>query len=106
MANPGVKLEDVKTAVSMPIALGQCRKTIRRMKLKTEAAGGTDRAGQLLAELPGPDTGGGSPALFAGGRAATKAAASQALAAENYVLEILARDIEDEHNNTTRFLVM
>ena len=43
-------------------------------------------------------------------RAATpeppKAAGAPALAAETYGLEILARDIEDEHHNTTRFLVM
>ena len=90
MANPGVKLEDVKTALSMPIALGQCRKTLRRMQLKTEATGDTAGAAKLLAEHPDP----------------TKAALSPALAAEIYGLEILARDMEDEHNNTTRFLVM
>lgn len=90
MANPGVKLEDVKVAMSMPIALGQCRKTIRRLKLKTEATGDTAGAAKLLSERPDP----------------TKAAVSPALAAEIYGLEVLARDIEDEHNNTTRFLVM
>ena len=90
MANPGVKLEDVQTVASMPIALGQCRKTIRRLKLKTEAVGDTALAAKLLAAKPDP----------------TRAAISPALAAELYGLEILARDIEDEHNNTTRFLVM
>ena len=90
MANPGVKLEDVKTATSMPIALGQCRKTIRRLKLATEPVGDTALAAKLLAARPDP----------------TRAAISPALAAELYGLEILARDIEDEHNNTTRFLVM
>jgi prephenate dehydratase len=90
MANKGVKLEDVQVAMSMPIALGQCRKTIRRLKLKTEATGDTAGAAKLLAERPDP----------------TKAAVSPALAAEIYGLEILARDIEDEHHNTTRFLVM
>ena len=30
-------MEDVQTAVSMPIALAHCRKTLRRMKLKTES---------------------------------------------------------------------
>ncbi|MBU1374581.1 MAG: prephenate dehydratase [Alphaproteobacteria bacterium] len=90
MANPGVKLEDVTTAVSMPIALGQCRKTLRRMGLKTEASGDTAGAAKALSEHPDP----------------TKAAVSPALAAEIYGLEILARDIEDEHNNTTRFLIM
>ncbi|HEY8618216.1 prephenate dehydratase [Phenylobacterium sp.] len=90
MANPGVKLEEVTTAMSMPIALGQCRKTIRRLKLKTEATGDTAGAAKLLSERPDR----------------TKAAVSPALAADIYGLEILARDIEDEHNNTTRFLVM
>jgi prephenate dehydratase len=90
MVNAGVKLAEVKTAVSMPIALGQCRKTLRRLNLKTEAAGDTAGAAKRLAEHPDP----------------TKAAVSPALAAEIYGLEILARDIEDEHTNTTRFLVM
>lgn len=90
MVNPGVALEEVKTAVSMPIALGQCRKTLRRMKLKTEASGDTAGAAKHLAENPDR----------------TKAAVSPALAAEIYGLDILVRDIEDEHHNTTRFLVM
>ena len=37
---------------------------------------------------------------------ATRAAVSPRLAAEIYGLDILLKDIEDEHNNTTRFLVM
>ncbi|WP_337185870.1 prephenate dehydratase [Phenylobacterium sp.] len=90
MANPGVTLDQVTTAVSMPIALGQCRRTLRSMGLKTEAAGDTAGAAKALAERPDP----------------TKAAVSPALAAEIYGLQILARDIEDEHHNTTRFLVM
>jgi prephenate dehydratase len=90
MANPGVKLEDVRTASSMPFALAQCRKLLKRLKLKTEAAGDTAGAAKQLAEHPDP----------------TKAAISPALAAEIYGLEILAHDIEDEHHNTTRFLIM
>jgi prephenate dehydratase len=90
MANRGVTLDAVTTAVSMPIALAQCRKSLRRLKLKTEAAGDTAGAAKALAERPDP----------------TKAAVSTALAAEIYGLEILARDIEDEHHNTTRFLIM
>ena len=72
MANPGVTLEQVKTAVSMPIAPGQCRKTLRRMGLKTEATGDTAGAARMLAERPDP----------------TRAAVSPALAAEIYGLEI------------------
>ena len=90
MVNPGVTLEEVKVATSMPIALGQCRKTIRRLKLKTEPVGDTALAAKLLAANPDR----------------ARAAISPALSAELYGLEILVRDIEDEHNNTTRFLVM
>jgi prephenate dehydratase len=66
MANKGVTLDQVKTAVSM--------------------AG----AAKALALKPDP----------------TRAAVAPALAAEIYGLDILARDIEDERHNTTRFLVM
>jgi prephenate dehydratase len=90
MALPGVKLEELKTVSSMAIAFGQCRKIIRRLKLKTEVAGDTAGAAKALSEHPDR----------------TRAAISPALAAEIYGLEILARDIEDEHHNTTRFLVM
>jgi prephenate dehydratase len=90
MANPGTRLEDVTTVASMPIALGQCRKTLRAMKLRTEPVGDTALAAKLLAEHPDP----------------TRGAVSPALSAELYGLEILARDIEDEHNNTTRFIIM
>ena len=90
MANPGVKLEDLKSVSSMAIALGQCRKLIASRKLKTESVGDTAGAARLLSEHPD----------------ATKAAIAPALAAEIYGLEILARDIEDEHHNTTRFLIM
>jgi len=90
MALPGVKLDELTTVVSMPIALGQCRKTIRRLKLKTEPAGDTAGSAKLVAEQGDP----------------TRAAIAPALAAEIYRLDILARDVEDEHHNTTRFLVM
>ena len=90
MVNPGVKLDAVKIASSMPIALGQCRKTLRRLKLKTEPVGDTALAAKMLAEHPDP----------------TRAAVAPALAAELYGLEIVLRDVEDEHHNTTRFLIM
>ncbi|WP_374535032.1 prephenate dehydratase [Phenylobacterium sp.] len=90
MVNPGVSLEEVEVATSMPIALGQCRKTIRRLKLRAEPVGDTALAAKLLAANPDR----------------SRAAISPALSAELYGLEILVRDIEDEHNNTTRFLVM
>ncbi len=90
MANPGVKIEQVRTVSSMPIALGQCRKLLRRLNVRTEAAGDTAGAARALAEHPDP----------------TKAALAPALAAETYGLSILASDVEDSQDNTTRFLVM
>ncbi len=90
MANRGTKLEDVKVVASMPIALGQCRKVLRRLGVSTEPAGDTAGAAKALSEHPDP----------------TRAAVSPALAAEIYGLDILLRDIEDERHNTTRFLVM
>jgi prephenate dehydratase len=90
MANPGVKLEDLTTVASMPIALAQCRKVVRQLKLRAEPVGDTALAAKLLSLNPDP----------------TRAAISPALAAELYGLNILVRDIEDTHNNTTRFLIM
>ena len=90
MANPGVKLEEITTAVSMPIALAQCRASLRRLGLKLASSGDTAGAAKELAEHPDP----------------TRAAVSPRLAAQIYGLDILLEEIEDEHNNTTRFLVM
>lgn len=90
MANPGVKLEDLKVVQSMAIAIHQCRHTVRRLKLTAETVGDTAGAAKMLAARPDP----------------TRAAIAPALAAEIYGLEILARDIEDENHNTTRFLIM
>jgi prephenate dehydratase len=90
MANPGVKLEDVREAASMPIALAQCRKSLKKLGVKLVQASDTAGAAKELAEHPNPH----------------RAAVSPRLAAEIYGLDILLEDIEDEHNNTTRFIVM
>ncbi|WP_269714679.1 prephenate dehydratase [Caulobacter sp. NIBR2454] len=90
MANKGVKLESVKTVVSMPIALSQCRKTLKKLGVATEGFGDTAGSARALAQNPDP----------------TRAAIAPALAAEIYGLDILMKDIEDERTNTTRFLVM
>jgi prephenate dehydratase len=90
MANPGVKLEDLKTVASMPIALAQCRNNLKPLGLRAVATSDTAGAAKELSEHPNP----------------TRAAVSPRLAAQIYGLDILLEDIEDEHNNTTRFLVM
>jgi prephenate dehydratase len=90
MANPGVRLEDVKTVISMPFAAAQCRKIVRRLGAKVEAASDTAASARTLSDNPDPHA----------------AAIAPALAADIYGLNILARDIEDETHNTTRFIVM
>ncbi|NBB16582.1 prephenate dehydratase [Caulobacter sp. SLTY] len=90
MANKGVKLDQVKTVSSMAIALHQCRRSLKKLGVETEAVGDTAGAARALSQNPDP----------------TKAAIAPALAAEIYGLDILAKDIEDERHNTTRFLVM
>jgi prephenate dehydratase len=90
MANRGVKLDQVKTVSSMAIALHQCRRSLKKLGVETEAVGDTAGAARALSQNPDP----------------TKAAIAPALAAEIYGLDILAKDIEDERHNTTRFLVM
>jgi prephenate dehydratase len=90
MANKGVTLSQVKIACSMPIALSQCRHSLKKLGLAHESAGDTAGAAKALALKPD----------------STRAAVAPALAAEIYGLDILAKDIEDERNNTTRFLVM
>ena len=90
MANPGVKLEDVQVVTSMAPALGQCRKTLRKLGVRLEPASDTAGAAKALAAQPDR----------------TRAAIAPALAAELYGLNILMRDIEDDVTNTTRFVVM
>jgi prephenate dehydratase len=90
MANPGVKLADVREAASMPIALAQCRRSLKALGVKLVQASDTAGAAKELAEHPHPH----------------RAAVSPRLAAQIYGLDILLEDIEDEHNNTTRFIVM
>jgi prephenate dehydratase len=90
MAQKGVTLDELTTVTSMPIALHQCRKTVKSLGLSTRAAGDTAGAARIVAE----------------GADRSLAALAPALAAEIYGLDILARDVEDEHHNTTRFIIM
>jgi prephenate dehydratase len=90
MAGAGTKLEDVKTIISMPFAAAQCRKIVRRLGARVEAASDTAASARRLSQTPDP----------------AGAAIAPALAARLYGLEIIARDIEDEPHNTTRFIVL
>ena len=90
MGVPGTTLESIKTVHSHVHALGQCRKIIRRHGWTPLIAGDTAGAAREIAEAG----------------QITQAAISPPLAAEIYGLEVLARDIEDEDHNTTRFVLL
>src|SRR5690242_663681 len=90
MGLPGSRIDDIRTVHSHVHALGQCRKIIREHGLTAVISGDTAGAAREVAELG--DT--------------TMAAISPPLAAGIYGLEILAKDVEDEDHNTTRFVVL
>lgn len=90
MAPKGASLKDIKTVESHVHALGQCRKTIRALKIKPIVAADTAGSARIVAEAGDP----------------TRAAIASRLAADIYGLKILKRNIEDEAHNTTRFIVL
>ena len=87
---PGVKLAELKTVHSHTMALGQCRKVIRALKLKPVAEADTAGAARELSES----------------KDRSSAAIASTLAAEVYGLAIAKADIEDAYHNTTRFVVL
>jgi len=87
---PGVKFSELKTVHSHVMALGQCRKAIRALKLKPVAEADTAGAARHLCET--------------GDR--TSAVIASRLAAEIYGLKVAKPDIEDAQHNTTRFVVL
>ena len=82
-------ISDVRTVVSHPQALGQCRNYIRRYGFEAKEAVNTARAAQAVAE---------------GGDRSVAAIAS-AETAELYGLRVLDHDINESKANTTRFAV-
>jgi prephenate dehydratase len=90
LAVPGARLEDVERAMSHPMLLGQCRNFLRAHGIHRVVDAPTAGSARHVAEL-------GDKAL---------AALAGDLAAEIYGLDMLARHIEDQGTNTTRFLVL
>ena len=83
-------LDDIKSVYSQAPALAQCRTLLRERKLVVHNWYDTAGSAKHVAEL--------------GDKSA--AAIASSLAAEFYGLKILKADVEDEHHNATRFLVM
>jgi prephenate dehydratase len=92
MAPPGVDLADVRRVLTFPVAAAQCRTWLATQLPGVEvvAANSNAEAARLVAEEQD-------------GRSA---AVAPALAAKIYGLEVLASDIEDHPENSTRFALV
>ena len=86
----GSTRDTIKTVHSHIHALGQCRKIISANNWVPVISGDTAGAAREIAEA----------------HDVTQAAIAPPLAGEIYGLDVIARDIEDEDHNTTRFVVL
>jgi prephenate dehydratase len=91
LVKPGTGISDVKVLYSHPQALGQCRQFAERILTKVDvvAALSTSGAVQDMMESSIP-----------------AAAIGTGRAAELYGAEVMARDIQDQASNVTRFVVL
>ena len=87
---PGAQLSDIREAWSHLVLLPQCEQFLRRHGIKGRVSTDNARAARDVAAKGD----------------VTQAALASELAAEIYGLVPLARHVEDEDTNTTRFLVM
>ncbi|MDC0739151.1 prephenate dehydratase [Cognatishimia sp. SS12] len=90
LAVPGAELKDIKEAFSHLVLLPQCATFLSAHGIRGRVSPDNARAAREVAE--------------AGDKKA--AALASELAGEIYELDVLARHIEDEDTNTTRFLIM
>jgi prephenate dehydratase len=86
----GSTIGSIRQALSHIQALGQTRDYLRGKGITPVTFFDTAGAAEEVARAGDP----------------TQAAVASSLAAEIYGLDILGQDIEDAHNNTTRFLIM
>jgi len=90
LAVPGTRLEDVTEAHSHVVLLPQCASFLREHNITGQVSPDNARAAREVAERGQPHS----------------AALASELAGEIYGLDVLARHIEDNNSNTTRFLIM
>ena len=90
LAVPGSTLQQITKAMSHTVLLGQCRSFLSQNGIHRISGPDTAGSARQISELSDPTIG----------------ALASELAAKIYGLNILAKNIEDHGNNTTRFLVM
>ncbi len=90
IAIEGATLDTVKTVYSHPQALGQCRNFLNHLDCELIPASDTAGSVRVIKEQGLPDS----------------AAVASARAAEIYGMKIIAREIEDNPHNYTRFFIL
>ncbi|CAI9105182.1 OLC1v1004046C1 [Oldenlandia corymbosa var. corymbosa] len=90
LANHGAKIEDLNRVLSHPQALAQCENTLTKWGLVREAVDDTAGAAKFIAFHNIKDAG----------------AVASETAGKIYGLDVLARDIQDDSDNITRFLML
>jgi len=90
IAMEGVSLDNIKTVYSHPQALGQCRNFLNHLKVEVVPASDTAGSVRMIKEQKLKDC----------------AAIASAGAAELHGMKIIAREIEDNPHNFTRFFVL
>ncbi|WP_045387584.1 prephenate dehydratase [Falsirhodobacter sp. alg1] len=89
MGLPGTKLDQITHAMSHVVLLGQARSFLNKHNIQPKIGADTAGSARAVAEAGDP----------------TMAAMASSLAGEIYGLDVIADGIEDQQNNTTRFLV-
>lgn len=89
---PGAKLDDIRTVISHPQALGQCRRFLERFLPNAEQVAWLSTAGAVREVAEGDDS--------------SRAAIGPMRAHELYGGQVLAREIQDIRSNLTRFVVL
>jgi len=87
---PAARLDSIKKVYSHPQALGQCKTFLRHLGCELVPAYDTAGSVKMIKEVGAPD----------------KGAVASARAAEIYGMKVLAREIEDNPNNFTRFFIL
>jgi prephenate dehydratase len=90
IANPGIGMKDIRTVYSHPQALGQCRSYIEKHGFNS---------------IPFYDTAG-SVKMIKEKKLNDSAAVASSMAASVYKMKVLARSIQSNKRNFTRFIVM
>lgn len=90
LAIKGAKLENIVSATSHPQALAQCSEFLKAHSIKAISSIDTAKSCEKIVQEQDK----------------TKAAIASKLAAQIYEMDILASNIENADNNTTRFLIM